>query len=176
GASCHQEVRRRQGMRAIPGTMATQHPDNAFAPYWDEAGRPFISTYQEIGEAVTCFRDLGVSEYMWDWEGKNADAAVIDRLFTDHYEYFSKHRLGRDKFLTFRIPNIWEEKGYNLMQAMTSILSSEDLARDLKFHGRPLFEVILPMTERADQLMHIHRLFEKLAKFKSSEFTSDYTN
>jgi phosphoenolpyruvate carboxylase len=160
-------------MRAIPGTMATQHPDNALAPYWDSAGRPFVSVYQEINEAITCFKDLGVSEYMWDWEGKHADAAVIDRLFSDYFDYFSKHQLGRDKFLTFRIPNIWEEKGYNLLQAMTVILSSEDFARDLALHERPLFEVILPMTERADQLMQMHTLFERLARFKSSEFTAD---
>jgi phosphoenolpyruvate carboxylase len=158
-------------MRTIPGTMATQHPDNAFAPYWDKDGRPFVAAYQEMAEAVACFKDLGVSEYMWDWEGKHADAAVIDRLFTDHNDYFSKHQLGRDKFLTFRIPNIWEERGYNLLQAMTVILSGEDFARDLKFGQRPLFEVILPMTERPEQLMRIHTLFEKLARFKSSDFT-----
>jgi phosphoenolpyruvate carboxylase len=163
-------------MRSIPGTMATQHPDNASAPYWDERGRPFISVYQEISEAIHCYQDLNAAEYMWDWEGKHADAAVIDRLFSDYYDYFSKQRLGRDKFLTFRLPNIWEEKGYNLLQAMTVILSSEDFARDLKFPDRPLFEVILPMTERADQLMHMQRLFEKLAKFKSSEFTTGATN
>jgi phosphoenolpyruvate carboxylase len=163
-------------MRKIPATMATQHPDNSLAPYWDSRKRPFISVYQEIGEAVSCFKDMDVSEYMWDWEGKHADAAVIDRLFSEYFEYFSDNKLGTDKFLTFRIPNIWEEKGYNLLQAMTVILSSEDFARDLKLKGRPLFEVILPMTERADQLMHIHRLFEKLAKFKSSEFTTDHTN
>jgi phosphoenolpyruvate carboxylase len=151
--------------------MATQHPDNAFAPYWDKAGGPFIGTYKEIAEAIACFRDLGVSEYMWDWEGKHADAAVIDRLFSDYYDYFSKHQLGRDKFLTFRIPNIWEEKGYNLLQAMTVILSGEDEARDLEFGQRPLFEVILPMTERPEQLMRIHKLFQKLARFKSSDFT-----
>lgn len=158
-------------MRKIPGTMATQHPDNALAPYWDETGDPFVSAYQEMAEAVACFRDLGVSEYMWDWEGKHADAAVIDRLFTEYYDYFSKNQLGRDKFLTFRIPNIWEEKGYNLLQAMTVILSGEDFARDLKFAHRPLFEVILPMTERPSQLMRIHSLFEKLARFKSADFT-----
>lgn len=163
-------------MRKIPATMATQHPDNALSPYWDARKRAFISVYQEIGEAVECFRDLSVGEYMWDWEGKHADAAVIDRLFSDYNDYFIKNQLGYDEFLTFRIPNIWEEKGYNLLQAMTVILSSEDFARDLKFKNRPLFEVILPMTERADQLMHIHRLFEKLAKFKSSEFTTDHTN
>jgi len=160
-------------VRTIPGTMATQHPDNAAAPYWDEAGRPFIGVHQEITEAITCFKDLGVSEFMWDWEGKHADAAVIDRLFSDHHQYFAKNQLGRDKFLTFRLPNIWEEKGYSLLQAMTVILTSEDFARDLKFRQRPLFEVILPMTESASQLMHMHQLFEKLAQFKSSQFTPD---
>lgn len=160
-------------MRKIPPTIATQHPDNASAPYWDEAGRAFISTYQEVAEAVACFQDLGVSEYMWDWEGKHADAAVIDRLFSDYHDYFKEHHLGRDKFLTFRIPNTWEEKGYNLLQAMTVILSSEDFAHDLQFSERPLFEVILPMTERAEQLIHMQQLFEKLAKFKSEDFTPD---
>lgn len=159
-------------MRRIPPAIASQHPDNALAPFWDTT-RPFISAFREMEEAVSCFRDLGVSEYMWDWEGKHADAAVIDRLFSDYYAYFSKQQLGRDKFLTFRIPNIWEEKGYNLMQAMTVILSSEDFARDLKFAQRPLFEVILPMTERPDQLSHMQKLFQKLAHFKSKEFTSD---
>lgn len=157
-------------MRRIPPTIASQHPDNATAPYWNK-NQPFISAYQEIQEAVSCFQDLGVSEYMWDWEGKHADAAVIDRLLTEHHDYFSKHQLGRDKFLTFRIPNIWEEKGYSLLQAMTVILSGEDEARDMKFGQRPLFEVILPMTERPEQLMRIHILFQRLAQFKSKDFT-----
>lgn len=160
-------------MRRIPGTMATQHPDNAAAPYWDPSKRPFVGVHQEIAEAVHCFQDLGVSEFMWDWEGKHADAAVIDRLLSDYHDYFAKHQLGLDKFLTFRLPNIWEEKGYNLLQAMTVILSGEDFTRDLNLHDRPLFEVILPMTENADQLIHMHTLFQKLARFKSSDFTAD---
>jgi phosphoenolpyruvate carboxylase len=162
-------------MRLVPATMATQHPDNAFAPYWDERGRPFIGVHQEITDAMRCFQDLGVDEYMWDWEGKHADAAVIDKLFTDYYEYFNRHQLGRDKFLTFRIPNVWEEKGYSLLQAMSVILTSEDFARDLKFANRPLFEVILPMTERADQLIQMQQSFQKLAQFKSAEFTPGQT-
>lgn len=160
-------------MRKIPATMATQHPDNALAPFWDKQKDPFVSVHKEIDEAVICFKDLEVSEYMWDWEGKHADAAVIDKLFSDYHEYFSKNQLSRDKFLTFRLPNIWEEKGYSLPQAMTVILTAEDFARDLGFDNRPLFEVILPMTERADQLMKMHQLFEKLADFKSKEFTSE---
>lgn len=163
-------------MRKIPATMATQHPDNAMAPYWDIRFNPFISAYQEIEEAYRCFSELGTSEYMWDWEGKHADAAVIDRMFSDYYDYFSKNQLGSDKFLTFRIPNIWEEKGYNLLLAMAAILSAEDFSIDLNYRSRPLFEVILPMTTRPEQLMRIHTLFEKLAKFKNSDFTKKEPN
>lgn len=159
-------------MRKVPTTMATQHPDNAMAPFWDTSS-PFIGAYKEMQEAVECYQNLNVSEYMWDWEGKHADAAVIDRLYSEHLAYFQDMQLGRDKFLTFRLPNIWEEKGYNLLQAMTVMLSSEDFARDLKFDKRPLFEFILPMTETAEQLMHMQKLFQKVSKFKSTEFTSD---
>ncbi|HEX5798137.1 MAG TPA: phosphoenolpyruvate carboxylase [Candidatus Saccharimonadales bacterium] len=160
-------------MRKIPATIATQHPDNASAPYWSKDDDPFVNTYQETEECLTCLEDLGMEEYMWDWEGKNADASVVDKLLTKYYPYFSEHRLGKDKFLTFRVPNIWEEKGYSLLQAMTIILSSEDFARDLDFKQRPLFEVILPMTVSADQLIHMHKLFNKFSKFKSAEFTAD---
>ena len=159
--------------RNIPIIMGTQHPDNANAPFWDTSQQPFISAYRETTEAFENFSELDVDEYMWDWEGKHADAAVIDRLFSTEYDYFKQHQLGRDKFLTFRFPNIWEEKGYNLMQAMTAFLSSEDFSNDLGFSHRPLFEAILPMAERADQIVEMQKLFEKLAIFKSQEFTSN---
>ncbi|WP_273951042.1 phosphoenolpyruvate carboxylase [Leuconostoc mesenteroides] len=161
--------------RKIPSIMGTQHPDNANAPFWESSQQPFISAYRETGEAFENFNELNVDEYMWDWEGKHADAAVIDRLFSTEYDYFKDHQIGRDKFLTFRFPNIWEEKGYNLMQAMTAFLSSEDFAHDLGF-SRPLFEAILPMAQRADQILKMQVLFEKLANFKSAEFTRSDKN
>ncbi|WP_373762383.1 phosphoenolpyruvate carboxylase [Weissella soli] len=158
--------------RKIPVTMGTQHPDNANGPFWDVSNHPFISAYNETMEAYENFSSLDVDEYMWDWEGKHADAAVIDRLFSDQLEYFKAHQLGRDKFITFRFPNIWEERGYNLMQAMTAFLSSEDFASDLGFENRPLFEAILPMAQRADQIIEMQKLFKKLAEFKSENFTT----
>lgn len=160
-------------MRRIPATIASQHPDNAGAPFWDTDQNPYISAYHEIAEAVSCYQELGISEVMWDFEGKHADSAIIERLFSEYHDYFKDNQLGRDKFLTFRIPNIWEEKGYNLLQAMTVMLSAEDLAHDLELQQRPLFEVILPMTERADQLIHMQELFEQLSNFKSQQFTAD---
>ena len=155
--------------RRIPSTMATQHPDNAHGPFWDE-GDGFVAAHEEPGECIVCFRDLGVEEFMWDWEGKYADEAVIDKLFSNHYAYFKKRSLGRDKFLTFRLPNVWQEKGYSLIRGLMVILTGEDFARDLRFGSRPLFEGILPMTERAEQLMYIQKSFQKLARFKAEIF------
>ncbi len=163
-------------IRTIPAVMATQHPDNVLAPFWHPEGDGFISALSEAKECHECFETLGVDEYMWDWEGKQADAAVVDRLLSNYHNFFAKKQLGRDIFLTFRLPNIWKEKGYSLIQAMTAILIAEDFGRDLGFKQRPLFEVILPMTERADQLMKMHELFEKLAKFKSKTFNGGQAN
>ncbi|MBI2588786.1 phosphoenolpyruvate carboxylase [Candidatus Saccharibacteria bacterium] len=156
--------------------MATQHPDNANAPKWKSDGQPFIGLYDELYEALESFINLDIPEFMWDWEGKHADSAVVDKLLSNYHSYFAKHKLGKDRYLTFRIPNIWQEKGYSLLQAMTVILTSEDYARDLKFGQRPLFEVILPMTSSAKQLMHMHELFGQLANFKSEVFNGSHKN
>ena len=150
--------------------MATQHPDNASAPYWEKDGDAFVSVAEELEECIACFKDLGVDEFMWDWEGKYADESVIEKLFSAHYDFFKKNKLGRDIFLTFRLPNVWKEKGYSLIRALMVMLTSEDVAYDVKLKDRPLFEAILPMTERAEQIMYIHEAFRKLSRFKSSVF------
>lgn len=158
--------------------MATQHPDNAAAPFWDKDGDGFVSIYEELPEAITCFRELDMDEFMWDYEGKHADEAVMDKLFSHYHDYFKKNPLGKKKFLTFRLPNIWQERGYSLIRALMVILTSEDFARDLGFHAPPLFEVILPMTENAGQLLYIQKSFQELARFKSRTFShkSDSNN
>jgi phosphoenolpyruvate carboxylase len=160
----------------IPKTMATQHPDNAKAPYWEKQGNGFVNAKEEVAECVDAFRNLGVDEFMWDWEGKFTDEAVVDRLFHHYFDYFKKNPLGLKKRLTFRIPNIWEEKGYSLIRSLMVILTSEDFARDLKFHSPPLFEIILPMTERAEQLIFIQKSFRELARLKSKMFSKFQKN
>ena len=160
-------------MRKIPSTMATQHPDNAAAPFWDKDGNPFVSTQRELIDCMSTYRQLDMIEYMWDWEGKYADASIVDKLYGESYDYFAEQPLGKDTFLTFRLPNIWEEKGYSLLQAMTVMLSAEDFAKDLGFKQRPLFEIILPMTTRSDQLIQMHNLYSKLAQFKNDNFNTN---
>jgi phosphoenolpyruvate carboxylase len=160
----------------IPKTMATQHPDNAKAPYWKKDGYEFVSTNEETAECVDTFSNLGVEEFMWDWEGKFTDEAVVDRLFHHYFDYFKSNPLGLKKQLTFRIPNIWQEGGYSLIRSLMVVLTSEDFAYDLKFHSPPIFEVILPMTENARQLIFIQKSFQELARLKSKMFSKFHKN
>jgi len=41
--------------RLVPDTMATQHPDNACAPYWKKAGDGFVSTSEETKKCYSAF-------------------------------------------------------------------------------------------------------------------------
>lgn len=140
--------------------MATQHPDNAGIPYW--SSRAFVSTAKEVEECHLCFSDLGIDEYNWDWEGKFVDEAVIDRLLHRYYQYFKKHPLGKDKFLTFRIPNPRVEKQFRLARAFMVVITSSQLAASLGFVDSPIFETILPLTETAEEIIEIQKAFRDL--------------
>lgn len=147
-------------MRKIPSCMATQHPDNARAPYWHS--RAFVSTHAEIKESHVCFSDLGIDEYNWDWEGKFVDEAVVDRLLQKHYHFFKKHPLGVDTFLTFRIPNPRVERQFRLARAFMVAITSSQLAKELQFSHPPIFEMILPLTETATEMIDVQQAFSKL--------------
>lgn len=155
-------------MRKIPATMATQHPDNASTPYWGSS--PFISTLDEVEECYRVFSDLDCDEYMWDWEGKFVDEAVVDRLFNKYADYFQKKQLGRDKFLTFRIPNIWEEHGFRLARSYMTIITAAHTAHEHGVHAPPIFEVILPMTTHAAQLVTILEKYLNALKYERAIF------
>ncbi len=164
---------RQPPQRKIPAVIATQHPDNASAPYWRDSASAYISTADEVDECYFTFADLNCGEYMWDWEGKFVDEAVVDRLFFKFGDYFKTHQLGREKFLTFRVPNIWRESGARLPRALMGILTAAQAARDFGVHAPPLFEVILPMTTTAAQLTSILRKFRRLLQYERKIFDSE---
>lgn len=148
--------------------MATQHPDNALhSPF---SNNRFVSTAEEIEECFKCFSELGVHEYMWDWEGKFVDEAVIDRLYQKYTDFFRKNQIGKDVFLTFRVPNIWEEVSHRLPRAFMNILSAEHAAKNFQFHTPPIFEIILPMTTSSDQLVYLQEKFTQIQKATENIF------
>ncbi|OGK26098.1 phosphoenolpyruvate carboxylase [Candidatus Roizmanbacteria bacterium RIFCSPLOWO2_01_FULL_37_12] len=147
-------------MRKIPSSMASQHPDNASVPFWSK--NSFISNSDEIKESFICFSDLGIDEYIWDWEGKFVDEAVVDKLLHDYYNYFSRYPLGKEKFLTFRIPNPRVEKQFRLARAFMVAITNSQLMQNLGFEDYPIFEMILPLTESAEELINIQEAFRQL--------------
>ncbi len=147
-------------MRKIPVCMATQHPDNASRPYWNS--RAYVSTNAEVKECYLCFSDLDIDEYNWDWEGKFVDEAVVDRLFHKYFNYFKSHILGKDKFLTFRIPNPRVEKQFRLARAFMVIVTNSQLTQSLGFDNPPIFETILPLTETAEEVIDLQEAFKTL--------------
>ncbi len=154
-----------------PATMATQHPDNASAPWWKDSA--FISTQDEIEELVLLYKELGVDEYMWDWEGKYVDEAVGEKVYALDSAFFKAHPLGRALHLTFRIPAFRGGQIHHMARAFMNILSLSDLARDIGMPCPPVREMFLPLTVSADQLMSVRRAFTNVCTLHRQIFHQD---
>ena len=147
----------------IPKAMSTQHPDNAFLPSF-AAGEEVLKGEDEITEADFVFSTLGCDEQMWDYEGKGADIDVVMKLLVAHPSFFRKHRLGKDVFLTIRIPNPSIEGGMRkrAQEALHNITTSFDLAK--QFYSNtdhaPIFEVILPLTTSAEEAHRVYQYYQ----------------
>lgn len=139
--------------------MVTQHPDNATMPYWHND--TYITTGFETEESFRSYSELGAREYKWDWEGKFVDESVIERLFSQYGDYFNKYKLGKDVFLTFRLPNPKIETEFRVGRALINIMSTASFAKHLGLEA-PLFEVILPMAETAEEIFAIQEAFHEL--------------
>ncbi len=145
----------------IPRVMSTQHPDNVSLPFFAEHAD--MSGEDEIQEAYYAFSHLGCDEQMWDSEGKEVDDFVVKKLLTKYPNFFKNKKLGKDVFITLRIPNptVEKEEAKVLVEALESIPRSMDAAR--VFYENPcppIFEVILPMTTSAKELNRVYYFYK----------------
>ncbi len=114
------------------------------------------------------FFGLGAEEVMWDWEGKHVDQAVVEKLLSGHGDSFARRPLGCETFLTFRVPNPRVEPGYRIGQAFLTILAGRQIASELSLPADPLFEVILPMTETAAEIVSLEEQFRSVAELAAN--------
>lgn len=145
----------------IPRCMSTQHPDNVTVPFFAQG--PVMEGMDEIREAYYAFSHLGCDEQMWDFEGKEVDEFVVEKLLTTYEGFFRTFPLGREMFLTLRVPNPAVEKsqGKILLEVLQGIPRAYDVAR--LFYGEdvaPIFEIIFPMTTSAEELNRILRYYQ----------------
>lgn len=141
--------------------MSTQHPDNVSAPFFAE--NEILSGNKEVMEAFYVFSRLGCREQMWDCEGKEVDIQVVEKLLSQHTNFFSKNILGKNFFLTYRVPNPSVEKnqGKILLEVLHSIPRTFDSAKLINQDIAPVFEVILPMATNSYELKNIKTYYEK---------------
>lgn len=150
--------------------MSTQHPDCATMPKWTNG--EMFSNGDEIKEVLHAFK-LGCDEQLWDWEGKDVDPHVIRKLLLLDKKFFEKSILGKDAFITYRIPNPDVERTERkaVVEALESIARNADVAKD--FYGKdqiPIFEVALPMTTSHLQLLRVSSFYEKIVVGKEDIF------
>jgi phosphoenolpyruvate carboxylase len=148
--------------KPIPSTMSTQHPDNANTPAWstDEV----INGNLEVYEALYAYDTLGCQEIMWDSEGKDTDTRVVRKLLQKHWDFFASRTIGEDIFLTYRIPNPnieGAERKY-IVETLQNIPVAHDVASmAYKRPVSPIFEVILPFTTGAEELIMLFNYYKK---------------
>ncbi|MBN1802787.1 MAG: phosphoenolpyruvate carboxylase [Candidatus Lokiarchaeota archaeon] len=145
----------------IPRCMSTQHPDNVNTPFFSESSE--IGGEDEIKECFYAFSHLGCDEQMWDCEGKEIDTYVVKKLITKYQSFFETHRLGKDTFLTLRVPNPTVERAEAkiLIETLESIPRSFDAANLLYGDDiAPIFEVILPMTTSSKCVDRVYRYYK----------------
>jgi len=148
--------------RKIPRTMSTQHPDNANVPPWCKG--KVIQGDDEVYEAYFAYNNLGCHEVMWDSEGKDADTRVIRKLLANHGDYFKENIIGRNVFLTYRIPNPKVEVAERkiVVETLENIPVGCDVAT--AFYEKdvvPIFEVILPFTTDSKELVWLFNYYKK---------------
>lgn len=154
----------------IPRCMSTQHPDNVNLPFFAENSE--LSGEDEIQEAYYVFSHLGCDEQMWDCEGKEVDNFVVKKLLAKYESFFREKTLGKDVFLTLRVPNPTIEKAEAkiLIETLESIPRSFDAAK--LFYGKdvpPIFEVILPMTASAKDVERIYAYYRDFVAGKQDK-------
>ncbi|MFH1685761.1 MAG: phosphoenolpyruvate carboxylase, partial [Candidatus Micrarchaeota archaeon] len=149
-------------MREVPKCMSTQHPDNVFSPFFSDSD--VLAGETEVKEAFFVFSQLGCSEQMWDSEGKAVDNQVVEKLLSKHMDFFSKKPIGKDFYLTYRVPNpsVEKDQGKILLETLHSIPRAFDVAKAAGFDNAPIFEVILPMTTSHLELERVRNYYEQI--------------
>ena len=161
---------------SVSRTLSTQHPDNVRPPFFSD--NAILGAEDEIKEAFYAFSHLGSREQLWDFEGKEVSNTVVKKLLTSYEPFFTKNKLGKDVFITMRVPNPDVEKteAKILLEALESIPRSYDTARI--FYGEnitPIFEVSVPMVKDHKVLVRIAEYYKKIVvgKKKISLFPHD---
>jgi len=153
--------------------MSTQHPDNVSSPFFSDS--EVLAGETEIKETYYVYSHLGITEQMWDCEGKEVDNHVVEKLLSRYPKFFSENKLGKDVFLTIRVPNpnVERAQGKILLETLESIPRNFDIAAASGDRIAPIWEVILPMCTTSAELERIWDYYMKVVVGKKDTKVGD---
>ena len=146
----------------IPRCMSTQHPDNVAMPFFAQSAP--ITAEDEVREAYYAFSHLGCDEQMWDFEGKEVDGHVVEKLLSTYESFFAEHPIGESVHLTPRIPNpaLEPTQAKVVLEVLQSLPRHADIARVFYDRERPpILELIYPMTVSARELDRVREYYAR---------------
>src|SRR3989475_476619 len=146
----------------IPRCMSTQHPDNVAMPFFAQSAP--LTAEDEVREAYYAFSHLGCDEQMWDFEGKEVDGHVVEKLLSTYESFFAEHPIGESIHLTPRIPNpaLEPTQAKIVLEVLQSLPRHADIARVFYDRERPpILELIHPMTTSARELDRVREYYER---------------
>lgn len=144
----------------VSRAMSTQHPDNVHQPFFSDS--PEIAGEDEIKEVFYSYSHIQCPEQLWDCEGKEVDNFVVKKLLSKYEPFFKTHTLGKDVFLTLRVPNpsVERSEAKILLETLESIPRNFDTANLFyKDDIAPIFEIALPMTKSHVDLSRISEYY-----------------
>src|SRR2546423_10098760 len=156
------DIRSMPGTKRIPRCMSTQHPDNVAMPFFAQSAP--LTAEDEVREAYYAFSHLGCDEQMWDFEGKEVDGHVVEKLLSTYESYFAEHPIGESVRLTPRIPNpaLEPTQAKLVLEVLQSLPRHADIARVFYDRERPpILELIFPMTTSARELDRVREYYER---------------
>lgn len=160
----------------IPRTMSTQHPDNILLPSF--AVNHVLDQNDEIKEAFHAFSHLDCHEQLFDYEGKETDNFIIKRLVSEYSDYFKQNKIGKERIISFRIPNAAIEKteAKLVVEILQSIPRYYDTAQEC-YHDEtiPVSEVYVPMVTKAKDTILVHEYYRKFVAGIQNEIIANNT-
>lgn len=123
-----------------------------------------LTAEDEVREAYYAFSHLGCDEQMWDFEGKEVDGHVVEKLLSTYESFFAEHPIGEAVHLTPRIPNpaLEPTQAKIVLEVLQSLPRHADIARVFYDRERPpILELIHPMTTSARELDRVREYYER---------------
>ncbi|WP_370575472.1 phosphoenolpyruvate carboxylase [Methanomethylovorans sp.] len=143
----------------FPKVMCTQHPDSV---------SKYISTQEEITEAVEAVTRYGCDEYMPDYEGKTTpyhqNVQIVSKLIEE-----TGFIPGRDVFITPRAPSAVQENRFRQLMVMMSVAEANYSAYEYS-DIQAISELVHPMTSTIKEIIEAQQHMIDVSELAKKEF------